>query len=62
MKIGFLGLLALIFITLKLTGYITWAWVWILSPLWIGAIGAVFIIIVVMVYSLVFNSGPRHLP
>ena len=33
--IGFPGLLTLIFITLKLTGYITWSWVWVLSPLWI---------------------------
>ena len=33
--IGFTGLLTLIFITLKLTGYITWSWVWVLSPIWI---------------------------
>lgn len=36
MKIGFTGLLALIFITLKLTGYIAWSWLWVLAPLWIG--------------------------
>lgn len=34
--IGFLGLLTVVFITLKLTGYITWSWLWVLSPLWIG--------------------------
>lgn len=27
--------LALIFITLKLSGHLTWSWLWILSPLWI---------------------------
>lgn len=32
--ISFLGLLALIFIALKLTGYITWSWWWVLAPLW----------------------------
>ena len=32
---GFLGILALIFITLKLIGYISWPWLWVLSPLWI---------------------------
>ena len=32
--IGFLGLLAIVFITLKLTGYIAWSWWWVLSPLW----------------------------
>ena len=33
--VGFLGLLTLLFIGLKLTGHITWSWVWILAPLWI---------------------------
>jgi hypothetical protein len=28
----FFGILTLIFITLKLTGYITWSWWWVLSP------------------------------
>ena len=33
--VGFLGLLTLLFIGLKLTGYITWSWLWVLAPLWI---------------------------
>lgn len=33
--VSFLGLLALLFIGLKLTGYITWSWIWVLAPLWI---------------------------
>lgn len=36
MKIGFLGLLTLVFIVLKLTHYIDWSWVLVLSPLWLG--------------------------
>ena len=35
--IGFVGLLAIVFITLKLTGFIDWSWWWVLSPLWIAA-------------------------
>ena len=35
MKIGFGGLLTLIFITLKLTNFIDWSWLWVLSPIWI---------------------------
>jgi hypothetical protein len=31
----FLSILTLIFITLKLTGYIAWSWWWVLSPIWI---------------------------
>lgn len=33
--IGFCGLLAIVFITLKLIGVITWSWWWVLAPLWI---------------------------
>lgn len=34
--IGFCGLLTIVFIVLKLLGKITWSWLWVLSPLWIG--------------------------
>lgn len=34
--IGFVGLLTIVFITLKLTGYIAWSWWWVLSPIWIS--------------------------
>ena len=36
--IGFCGLLTIVFIVLKLTGYITWAWTWVLAPLWIPVV------------------------
>lgn len=36
--IGFTGLLALLFIGLKLGGVIAWSWWWVLSPLWIGVV------------------------
>jgi hypothetical protein len=35
MKVGFLGLLAIVFTALKLAGSITWSWWWVLSPLWL---------------------------
>ena len=45
MKIGFLGLLGLIFITLKLIGVIAWSWWWwVLAPLWVPM--AAFIVLV----------------
>lgn len=37
--IGFGSLLTIVFIVLKLTGYITWSWVWVLAPLWIPVVG-----------------------
>lgn len=36
--IGFIGLLTIVFITLKLTGVINWSWWWVLSPIWISII------------------------
>ena len=33
--VSFLGLLTILFIGLKLTGYIAWGWIWVLSPLWL---------------------------
>jgi uncharacterized integral membrane protein len=44
--IGFLGILALIFITLKLMGYIKWSWLWVLGPIWIpfALVGVLFVI------------------
>lgn len=29
-----LGILGVIFVTLKLTGSITWPWIWVLAPFW----------------------------
>jgi hypothetical protein len=45
--IGFAGLLTIVFITLKLTGYIDWSWVWVLAPLWIP-------IVLVLLFILTF--------
>jgi hypothetical protein len=36
--IGLGMILFLIFMTLKLTGNITWSWWWVASPLWIPAL------------------------
>lgn len=33
--IGFTGLLAIVFITLKLCHVINWSWLWVLAPIWI---------------------------
>lgn len=54
--IGFAGLLTILFIALKLTGVITWSWVWVLSPLWIGfALVLVFLAIVLLVALIATN-------
>ena len=52
MKIGFLGLLTLVFIVLKLTHYIDWSWVWVLSPLWLGWLVVTAILFVLALFEI----------
>ena len=44
--IVFTGLLTIVFIVLKLTGYISWSWWWVLSPVWIPL--AISIVLVIL--------------
>jgi hypothetical protein len=46
------GILGLIFITLKLTGHITWSWLWVLAPFWIPLIFALVIILGVFIHAI----------
>lgn len=54
--IGFFGLLAIVFITLRLLGQISWPWVWVLSPIWIPVAVAVVILLAVVVAGLIRAS------
>jgi hypothetical protein len=54
--IGFAGLLAIVFITLKLTGYSTWSWWWVLSPLWIPLAFVVTILLFVLIVGTATES------
>ena len=51
--VGFLGLLTLLFIGLKLTGHIAWSWIWVLAPLWIPiSIALILLSVVVLLVAL----------
>ena len=43
--IGITGFLGILFIILKLTGTITWSWLWVLAPIWIPVALAAIIMI-----------------
>jgi hypothetical protein len=45
--VGFVGLLTIVFITLKPLDKIEWSWFWVLSPLWISA-GIVVMVLMVL--------------
>lgn len=49
--VGFPSLLAVMFIGLKLTGFIEWSWLWVLSPLWISAVLVLFIAGIVLLIA-----------
>ena len=49
---GFLPALALLFIALKLTGFVAWSWAWVLSPIWA-------LILIIVVFSAWAVLAPR---
>ena len=51
--IGFSGLLTIVFITLKLTGFINWSWLWVLSPIWIPLVVVICVMLIALLFTLV---------
>lgn len=49
--ITFGDMLCIVFIVLKLCGVINWSWVWVLSPLWIGLILGIIIVVIAIILS-----------
>jgi hypothetical protein len=52
---NFLSWLQILFIGLKLTGYLSWAWLWVLAPVWIP----LSFWLSVMAIILVFKAGTK---
>ena len=51
--IGFTGILAIVFIVLKLLGKISWSWVWVLAPLWISfAFGLLMFVVLIILFAI----------
>lgn len=49
--IGFLGLLAIAFIVLKLCGVVSWAWWVVLLPIWLPAVITIILLIAYVVLA-----------
>ena len=47
----FISGLTLLFIYLKMTSYIDWSWIWVLSPLWISFLVAILIAVIISILS-----------
>jgi len=48
---SFTHLLTVLFIGLKLTGYINWSWWWVLSPIWIPLVIALILCIILIIFK-----------
>jgi len=47
-------ILTILFIIFKMTGVINWSWIWVLSPLWVGAVVFFAFIFFMIVFPFVF--------
>jgi len=56
---GSLGLLAVVFITLKLLDKINWSWVWVLSPIWIGFSILIAVTCITMLLAYIFYNSNK---
>lgn len=50
-----LGILTIVFITLKLTGFIAWSWLWVFSPLWV--LPLIFAVMVTVIFIISWIVG-----
>ena len=56
--IGLFGAMFIVFLVLKLTGYISWSWWWVTAPLWGGFLfGVAMMILFVLIGLLVVGIG-----
>lgn len=57
--IGVFGLLGVLFVGLKLTGYIDWSWWWVTAPFWGGFALAAVILLVFLGIAFVLDITDR---
>ena len=54
--VGFFGLLTIAFIVLKLCKVINWSWIWVLSPIWIGLLFTIGIVLGALLIYKIMNK------
>ena len=54
--IGFIGILTIVFIVLKLLDVIKWSWWWVLSPIWISFGIALVVIFIPLLAAIIGNK------
>jgi ABC-type antimicrobial peptide transport system permease subunit len=54
--VGFFGALTILFIALKLLGFIKWSWLWVLSPLWLPLAILLTLLLIGLIIFLVYRK------
>jgi len=54
-------ILGIVFIVLKLTGVITWSWLWVTAPLWIPFAIIIFLFTIFVVFGFLFVSASHFI-
>lgn len=47
---GLATIIQIVFIVLKLTKIVSWSWLWVLAPTWIGFVIAIVLVIIVFLW------------
>lgn len=47
MQLGLSGVLVVIFVLAKLGGYLDWSWWWVFSPIWIGLLITILLVMII---------------
>ena len=58
--VGFGGALTLLFIGLKLTGYISWSWWWVFAPIWMPIVVIILFVALAYVAALPYAFRKRN--
>jgi len=53
--LGLASLLTVLFVGLKLTGFITWSWWWVISPILISTALWLIILIIILIIAAIVN-------
>lgn len=51
--VGFLGLLTILFVGLRLSKVIDWSWWWVLAPTWIPFVILLFVLLIIGIIKLI---------
>ena len=57
--IGFIGMLTIAFIVLKLINIISWSWIWVLSPLWVPTAILLLMFVLLLIGGIIMSMFKR---